>query len=76
MTAERGTNENPGEEDSDSGNTEHENTITYFASEYAQGDFFFGDGDSNLYNIPYYQQPLLDEEDWKLPREAFNIRYG
>ncbi|KAG8199533.1 hypothetical protein JTE90_009375 [Oedothorax gibbosus] len=74
VTAERGPNENP-EEDSDSGNTEHENTITYFASEYAQGDFFFGDVDST-YNIPYYQQPLLDEEDWKLPREAFNIRHA
>lgn len=78
-TGERGGGDNPGpiEEDSDSGNTEHENTITYFASEFAQSDFFFGDGEAELFRMLDYSQlsSLPADEDWTLPREAFNIRH-
>ena len=65
------------EEDSDSGNTEHENTITYFASEFAQSDFFFGDGEAELFRMLDYSQlsSLPADEDWTLPREAFNVRH-
>ncbi|KFM74146.1 WD repeat-containing protein 24, partial [Stegodyphus mimosarum] len=79
VPTERGINDNPGplEDDSDSGNTEHENTITYFASELAQGDFFFGDGEAELFRMLDYSQlsTLPADEDWTLPREAFNIRH-
>ncbi|GIY55612.1 hypothetical protein CDAR_409361 [Caerostris darwini] len=75
---EKGNTENP-EDDSDSGNTEHEqNILTYFDSELVQGDFFFGDADTNLYSMwgDYSHIPSLPtDEDWTLPREAFNIRH-
>ncbi|XP_015908110.1 GATOR2 complex protein WDR24 isoform X2 [Parasteatoda tepidariorum] len=75
-TIERGINDNL-EDDSDSGNTEHENTITYIASELTQGDFFFGDGEAELFRMLDYSQfsTLPADEDWTLPREAFNVRH-
>lgn len=76
VAGEKGATENP-EDDSDSGNTEHENTITYFASEFVQGDFYFGDGEADLFRMLDFSHlsSMPTDEDWTLPREAFNVRH-
>ncbi|GBN98015.1 GATOR complex protein WDR24 [Araneus ventricosus] len=76
VAGEKGNAENP-EDDSDSGNTEHENTITYFSSEFVQGDFYFGDGEADYFRVLDFTQmsTMPTEEDWTLPREAFNLRH-
>ncbi|XP_023244800.1 GATOR complex protein WDR24-like [Centruroides sculpturatus] len=68
----------PTEDDSQSSETDHENTLTNIASGMASTqDFFFGDGTmDNLIGLDYNTMNTIDNlQDWTLPHEVFHPRH-